>query len=149
MWRRPACQTLSKPFDTLSTTAGITPDLLKAMEILLDATVTICRYRENLKPYWKSEKRPYFSRWSTILLFKGCVRYLNRCTTSPTYILYQLNEKMSLQSLILFSLTLNIAIFKKGARQQRHLFHKPRCLWNLQRENRGKPAFRLCEKLNN
>ena len=24
---------------------------------------------------------------------KGCVCYLNRCTTSPTYILYQLNEK--------------------------------------------------------
>ena len=25
--------------------------------------------REDLKPYWKSEKRPYFSRRSTILLF--------------------------------------------------------------------------------
>ena len=29
-------------------------------------------------------------------LVKGCVRYLNRCTTSPTYILYQLNEKNEL-----------------------------------------------------
>ena len=26
-------------------------------------------------------------------IFKGCVHYLNRCTTSPTYILYQPNEK--------------------------------------------------------
>ena len=25
--------------------------------------------REDLKPYWKSEKRSHFSRWSTILLF--------------------------------------------------------------------------------
>ena len=33
---------------------------------------------------------------------KGCSCYLNRCTTSPTYILYQLNEKKTnLQSLII------------------------------------------------
>ena len=33
---------------------------------------------------------------------KGCSCYLNRCTTSPTYILYQLNEKKkNLQSLII------------------------------------------------
>ena len=29
----------------------------------------------------------------TGFLNKGCVRYLNSCTTSPAYILYQLNEK--------------------------------------------------------
>ena len=29
-------------------------------------------------------------------LLKGCVRYLNRCATSPTYILYQLSEKNEL-----------------------------------------------------
>ena len=34
---------------------------LKALVILSD--------REDLKPYWKSEKRPHFSRSSTILLF--------------------------------------------------------------------------------
>ena len=33
---------------------------------------------------------------------KGCSCYLNRCTTSPTYISYQLNEKKkNLQSLII------------------------------------------------
>ena len=47
--------------------------------------------------------------------FKGCVHYLNRCTT---YILCQVNEKkMSLQSLM-SSFTINIVIFKKGACQQ-------------------------------
>ena len=25
--------------------------------------------REDLKPYWKSDKRPYFSKWSTIVLY--------------------------------------------------------------------------------
>ena len=45
---------------------------------------------------------------------KGCSCYLNRCTTSPTYILYQLNEKKkNLQSLIISSLTLNIPFLKK------------------------------------
>ena len=63
------------------------------------------------------------------LFVKGCVRYLNRCTASPTYI-YQLNGKeMSLQSLIISSLTLNIAIFKKGACQQPRPFHKLRCVY--------------------
>ena len=50
--------------------------------------------------------------------FKGCVRYFNRCTNSPTYILYQLNEKMSLQSLAISSFTLSIAIFERGACRQ-------------------------------
>ena len=31
MWRRPACQTLSKALDILSATAGVTSDLLKAL----------------------------------------------------------------------------------------------------------------------
>ena len=41
-----------------------------------------------------------------ILICKGCVRYLNRCKTSPMYI-YQLkvNKKMSLPSLTISSLT--------------------------------------------
>ena len=32
--------------------------------------------REDLQPYWKSEKRPYFSRWSTILLFTSFSKIL-------------------------------------------------------------------------
>ena len=47
-------------------------------------------------------------------LLKVWVCYLNRFTTSSTYILYQQNEK------------------KKR---------------NLEQENRGKPAFKLCDKL--
>ena len=34
--------------------------------------------QENLKPHWKSEKRPHFSRWSTSLLFTSFSK------TSPT-----------------------------------------------------------------
>ena len=40
-------------------------------------------------------------------------------------------KKMSLQSLIVSSLTLNIAISKKGACQQPHPFHKPRCVYEI------------------
>ena len=38
---------------------------------------------------------------------------------------------MSLQSLIISSLTLNIAIFKKGDYQQPRPFHKPRCVYQI------------------
>ena len=70
MWRRPACQTLSKALDISSATARVAPDLLKALAILSDTTVRRSAVdREDLKPYWKLEKRPHFSRWSTILLF--------------------------------------------------------------------------------
>ena len=69
MWRRPACQTLSKALDISSATAQVAPDLLKALAVLSDTTVRRSVDREGLKPYWKSEKRPHFSRWSTILLF--------------------------------------------------------------------------------
>ena len=49
---------------------------------------------------------------------KGCLRYLNRCGTSTTYILYQLDgKKEELTITFYISLTLNIAIFKKGACQ--------------------------------
>ena len=70
MWIRPACQTLSKALDISSATARVAPELLKAQAILSDTTVTRSAVdREDLKPYWKSEKRPHFSSWSTILLF--------------------------------------------------------------------------------
>ena len=70
MWRRPACQTLSKALDISSATARVAPDLLKALAILSDTTVRRSAVdREDLKPYWKSEIKPHFSRWSTILLF--------------------------------------------------------------------------------
>ena len=71
LWRRAACQTLSKALDISSATARVAPDLLKALIILSVTTVTrSAEDREDLKPYWKSEKRPDSSR-STILLFKS------------------------------------------------------------------------------
>ena len=61
-WRRPACQTLSKALDVTSATARVAPDLLKALIILSHAIVRRSEVdQEDLKPYWKSEKRPYFS----------------------------------------------------------------------------------------
>ena len=71
MWRSPACQTLSKVLDISSATGRVAPDLLKTLAILSDRT-TVRRSaidREDLKPYWKSEKKTYCSMWSTILLF--------------------------------------------------------------------------------
>ena len=57
MGRRLACQTLSKALDISSATAWVAPDLLKALAILPDTTVGRSAVdREDLKPYWKSEK---------------------------------------------------------------------------------------------
>ena len=56
--------------DISSAAAQVAPDLLKAVAILLDLTIRRSAVdQEELKPYWKSAKRPHFSRWSTILLF--------------------------------------------------------------------------------
>ena len=56
MWRRPACQTLSKALDTSSATAQVAPDLLKAQTILSYTTVRRSAVdKEDLTPYWKLE----------------------------------------------------------------------------------------------
>ena len=55
------CQTLLKTLDILSATAQVAPNLLKALAILLDTTVRRSAVDpENLKPYWKSEKKATF-----------------------------------------------------------------------------------------
>ena len=57
LWRRPACQTLSKALDMSSAKAWVAPDQLKALLILSDITATRSAVDwEHLKPYWKSEK---------------------------------------------------------------------------------------------
>ena len=54
--------TLPKALDMSSATAEVVPDLIKALAILSDATVRSPAVNgEDLKPYWKSEKRPHFS----------------------------------------------------------------------------------------
>ena len=64
--------TLSKALDMSSATAEVVPDLIKALAILSDATVRSPAVNgEDLKPYWKSEKRPHFSSSSAILLFSS------------------------------------------------------------------------------
>ena len=79
LWRKPACQTLSKAFDISSATARVSPDLLKALAILLDTTVRRSSVdREDKKLHWKSEKRSHFSRWSTILLFTSFSKNFQR-----------------------------------------------------------------------
>ena len=61
---------MSKALDIWSATARVAADLLKALAILSDTTVRRSAIdREDLKPYWKSEKRAHFPGWSTILLF--------------------------------------------------------------------------------
>ena len=43
-------------------TAQVGPDLLKALEMLSDTTIRRSAVdQKDLKPYWKSEKRPHFS----------------------------------------------------------------------------------------
>ena len=77
LWRRPPCQTLSKALDMSSTTAQVARDLLKAPAILSNTTIRRSAVDwEDLEPYWKSQKIPHFSRWSTILLFTSCLKTL-------------------------------------------------------------------------
>ena len=54
---------LSKALDISCATAQVAPDLLKALVILSDTTVRRSAVdQEDLKLYWKSEKRSHFSR---------------------------------------------------------------------------------------
>ena len=70
MWRRPACQALSKAYDIASARARIAPDLLKALAILSETTVRRSAINwKDQRPYRKSEKGPHFCRWSASLLF--------------------------------------------------------------------------------
>ena len=63
--------------DISSVTAQVAPDLLKALAILSDTTVRRSAVdQKDLKPYWKSEKRPHFSRQPTILLFTNFLKTL-------------------------------------------------------------------------
>ena len=52
-----------KSLGYISATARVAPDLLKALATLSDTTLKRSAVdREDLKPYWKSEKKPHFSR---------------------------------------------------------------------------------------
>ena len=54
---------LSKALDITCAAALVAPDLLKTLAILSDTTARRSAVdREDLKPYWKSQKRPKFSR---------------------------------------------------------------------------------------
>ena len=53
---------MSKALDISNATARVASDLLKGLAILSDTTVRRSAVdREDLKSYWKSEKRPHFS----------------------------------------------------------------------------------------
>ena len=70
LWRRPAFQILSKALDMSGAKAQLAPELLKALAILSDRTMRRSTVdQEDLKPYWKSEKRSHFFTWSAVLLF--------------------------------------------------------------------------------
>ena len=49
--------------------SSLFPDLFKTLAILSDAIVRISAVdREDVKPYWKSEKRPHFSNQQSYYL---------------------------------------------------------------------------------
>ena len=62
---------MSKDLDTSSATAWVAQDLLKALTVLSYTTVRkSAADQEDLKPYWKLEKRQHLSTWSIVLLFE-------------------------------------------------------------------------------
>ena len=77
LWIRLACQRLSKAFDISSATTRVAPELLKALSILSDTTFRrFAVNRENLKPFWKSEKMATLLSWPGILLFTSLSKTL-------------------------------------------------------------------------
>ena len=57
LWRRPACQTLSKALDISSATARVVSDLWKALAILSETCARRSAVdQEDLKPYWNQKK---------------------------------------------------------------------------------------------
>ena len=81
---------MPKALDISSATAQVAPDMLKALVILSDKTVRRSAVdREDLKPYWKSEKRPHFFSGSTMVLFTSFSKTLltERKKTSRTVVL--------------------------------------------------------------
>ena len=69
-------------------------------------------------------------------------------TTSPTCILYQPNEKNKLTiTYHIFELKKHCHFLKKRLSATESFPQTTLCLENLQRENRGKPAVKLCAVL--
>ena len=63
LWRRPGCQNMLKIFDRSNATVQVASGLLKALKTMLDKTVWRSAVEgEDLKLYWKSEKRSHFSQ---------------------------------------------------------------------------------------
>ena len=70
LWRRPACQTLSKALGISHAIVWVASDLLKVLAILSDATFRRSAVDlEDLNHTENQKKTPHFFRWSTTLLF--------------------------------------------------------------------------------
>ena len=88
--RRPAYQTKFKASD-INVTAWVASGALKALPVLSDTTVRRSAVeQENLKPYKKSEKRPYILKRTTTLLFASFSKDFNGRKKSNRVILFKL-----------------------------------------------------------
>ena len=66
------CKTLSKSLDISGAAVQVAQDLLKLLTILSVTTFKRSAiHQEDLKPYWKSEKRLYLLMSTTSLLIKS------------------------------------------------------------------------------
>ena len=85
--KRPASKTLSKALDISSATDRVAPDLLKALTILSDTTVTRSAVdRKNLKPYWKSEERHIFrGDQQSYYLFKDFTNFTKKTNRAVVF----------------------------------------------------------------
>ena len=62
LWSSPACQTVSKALDISTAKVWVAPDLLNVSSILSDTTLRRSAVdQEDLKPYFKSEKKQHSS----------------------------------------------------------------------------------------
>ena len=82
-----------------SAAAGVAPDLLKALAILSDTTFRRSAVDlEDLKPFWELEKRPHFSRWSTIQLFSSFSKDL---TWLFLFVIYKTNFTLRIHFMVM------------------------------------------------
>ena len=72
LWRRPACQTLSKALGISGATPRVAPDLVKVFNNSIGHNcLKISKWSGRPKTILEIRKKPYFSRSSTILLFSS------------------------------------------------------------------------------
>ena len=89
MKKNPACQTLLKALDISSATLQALSDLLEALAILSDTSARKSKVGlEDLKPYWKSEKKTFLKVIKMSIINKSLKAFTNQRKKTTIAVLF-------------------------------------------------------------